>query len=213
MNNKFKINKNITIIHENSIPKQNILLGYIIPYIITFISGALGYLCITQNILIISISILYIIIIITIVSRTIYIRKQKPGFIFNNKEIIKAHYPPLALNALLSIQKENNEIKVIEQITEPSDCYMHISYKFSTSDPSDFYYTFGSLGFMFTGRTSKTLCSVARFDIEVYQNNTIIYKEDINYFENLYFSNPYNTKLDKSKFIQLAINDALQSLN
>ena len=137
----------------------------------------------------------------------------KPSFIFDNNEITDIYYPPLIYEAYLLVNKKNNNIELIEETNCISEYNMDISYQFHTLVIQTGYSTFMLTGkFSYTSANQHNIYDPVKFDIEIYKNNILIYKENLRYFEKIYFSDPYNKTIDMNKFIKTAINDALATI-
>ncbi len=216
MKNKYKIE----FIHESKAPKINYILTVCIPsllYAIIIIYTIYTYYTCsvisntTIELILTSTSLLILPTAIVLLNLIIRQLKIKPAFIFNDHEITKIHYPPLIYDTFLSIDVTDKKIRSIKE--DKSNYNMYISYKFTTSTITSGYSTFiPAKYYAYTTANQQYLYQPTKFYIEVYKNNEAIYQENLEYFENVYFSNPYNQTINMSKFIQTAINDALNKL-
>ena len=216
-----KINPHIKFVHEHNAPKINYMVTAILPFAIYSISTLyiLKYhiMDVTKVNTVVLATLFLAITPFLIICFNIFLRyiKIKPAFIFNSHEITEIRYPPLIYDVLLSINlNEQNNIQSIAEVKDISQCNIHISYKFTISTMTNGYTTFiPTKYFAYASANQSYAYQPIKFDIEVYKNNEVVYTEDLEYFEKIYFSNPYNRTMNMNKFIQLAINDVLNIIN
>lgn len=135
-------------------------------------------------------------------------------FIFNDTQIIYIYKPPLVLESLLKINIEDHKILQIAQVqhTENEGIYMYISYKFTASSTNSSFNTYHST-ISYTKVNKSYQYKPNDFNIQILKNGELIYNEQLNIFENLYFSNPNNIEINKlDQFIQIAINNSLSHI-
>jgi hypothetical protein len=206
-----RFNKNIPFIHENNFvdKKKYIAITF---FFIFIISNSVLFYNLMKNIYSQSsiIAIFFANLLMPIIFALIIMSYRESKFIYNNQEIVKIVNPPIILHMLLNIEFVNGKMHITHSDDMTKGICIEVDYKFYIN-------TYTQQFPMYYNRTyipyAYQIYVPSYFNITIHKDNQEVYKEDLEYYENLYFSNwKNNNTMNIDKFIKTAINDAMQAI-